>query len=93
MKHKCLTLAESINEQEEHDKQEGMVGKKIFFTIIGSANQNSSNPKLVKLFADLIQDEFNLIPFGNLQELPHFGPELSIDNAPKIILERRESSL
>lgn len=68
-----------------------MTGKKNIFAIIGSASQNSSNLRLVNLFADLTQDEFNLTVFDKLQELPHFSPELSIDETPKIILAFRES--
>jgi chromate reductase, NAD(P)H dehydrogenase (quinone) len=65
--------------------------KKNIFAIIGSASQNSSNLKLVKLFADLAKDEFSLIVFDNLRGLPHFNPELSIENTPSIILDFRES--
>ncbi|HEY6976730.1 MAG TPA: NADPH-dependent FMN reductase [Chitinophagaceae bacterium] len=65
--------------------------KKSILTIIGSASENSSNLKLVEHIANLTRDEFNLIVFDNLKSLPHFSPELSIDNTPQIILNFRES--
>ena len=68
-----------------------MEEKKKIFAIIGSASQNSSNLKLVKLLADLTKEEFDLTIFDNLHELPHFNPELSIGDTPKIISEFRES--
>ena len=34
---------------------------------------------------------FNLIIFNDLKTLPHFNPELSIDNTPKIILDFRDN--
>ncbi|HKC37241.1 MAG TPA: NAD(P)H-dependent oxidoreductase [Chitinophagaceae bacterium] len=68
-----------------------MEGKKKVFAIIGSASQNSSNLKLVNLFADLTKEEFDLTICDNLQALPHFNPELSIGDTPKIISEFRES--
>jgi NAD(P)H-dependent FMN reductase len=67
-----------------------MTGKKNIFAIIGSASKNSSNLKLLQLFADLTQDEFDLTVFDTLQKLPHFSPELSIDGTPEIVLKFRQ---
>jgi|SRR6185369_11858417 len=68
-----------------------MTVKKNIFAIIGSASRNSSNLKLVKLLADLTKEEFDLTIFDGLHELPHFNPELSIGETPKIISEFRKS--
>jgi len=66
-----------------------MEDKKNIFVIIGSASRNSSNEKLVYNIADLTKDCFRLEVFNDLKTLPHFDPELSIDNTPNAILEFR----
>ena len=66
-----------------------MADKKNIFVINGSASKNSSNEKLIDNFANLTKDYFNLTVFNHLKTLPHFDPELSIDNTPKIIVEFR----
>jgi chromate reductase len=68
-----------------------MAEPKNIFAIIGSASGNSSNLKLVEQVATLTKDDFALTIFDSLRELPHFNPELSLDNTPKIILDFRES--
>src|SRR6476620_4999246 len=60
--------------------------KKNILAIIGSASKNSSNLKLVQRIASLTHDYFDIKIFNSLSALPHFDPELSIDNAPQIIL-------
>jgi NAD(P)H-dependent FMN reductase len=64
--------------------------KKNILAIIGSASKNSSNLKLVQRIASLTQDYFDIKIFNSLSALPHFDPELSIDNAPQIILDLRQ---
>jgi NAD(P)H-dependent FMN reductase len=66
-----------------------MAEKKNIFVIIGSASQNSANEKLVEHFANLTKEEFRLKIFKDLKLLPHFDPELSINNPPKRIVEFR----
>lgn len=66
-----------------------MTVKKNLFVIIGSASQNSANQKLVDKFANLTKDDFNLTIFNDLKLLPHFDPELSIDNPPQQIIKLR----
>jgi NAD(P)H-dependent FMN reductase len=63
--------------------------KKNIFVIIGSASQNSANQKLVDNFATLTKDDFCLTLFNDLKTLPHFDPELSVNNPPKKIIELR----
>ncbi|MFA5326893.1 MAG: NADPH-dependent FMN reductase [Prolixibacteraceae bacterium] len=65
--------------------------KKTILVIVGSASQNSSNLKLVDIFAQSTADDFNLIIYSDLKILPHFDPELSADNPPEIITEFRSN--
>jgi chromate reductase, NAD(P)H dehydrogenase (quinone) len=68
-----------------------MTMKKNIFIIIGSAGRSSANEKLMDNFADLTKDDFNLTIFKDLKILPHFDPELSIDNPPKEIIKFRKN--
>ncbi|WP_281226045.1 NADPH-dependent FMN reductase [Flavobacterium aquiphilum] len=63
--------------------------KKIL-AINGSASDNSSNQKLIEIFADMTKDYFSLKVFDDLKSLPHFNPELSTDNTPEAILKFRQ---
>lgn len=65
--------------------------KKNIFAIVGSASKNSSNLKLVQKFALLCKEDFDVTIFENLSQLPHFNPELSIENTPQIVLNFRQS--
>ncbi len=65
--------------------------RKNIFAIIGSASNNSANEKLVESFANSTTEVFNVTVFKELKMLPHFDPELSIDNPPKEIIEFRKS--
>ena len=65
--------------------------KKNIFAIIGSASKNSSNLKLVQKIAALTADEFTINIFENLAALPHFNPELSIENTPQVIIDFRNA--
>lgn len=66
-----------------------MAAMKNIFAINGSGSRNSSNQKLVELFANLTKDDFDIEIWNDLKALPHFDPELSIENTPDIILEFR----
>lgn len=59
--------------------------------IIGSASANSANQKLVDRFAILTKDDFDLTICDDLKTLPHFNPELSIEDPPKQIVELRNA--
>jgi len=67
--------------------------KKNIFAIVGSASKNSSNLKLIEHIAELTQEEFDFTIFDSLAELPHFNPELSVENTPPEILNFRETIL
>lgn len=66
-----------------------MTQKKKIFVIIGSASKNSANEKLIDHFEKLTDQVFSLTICKDLKTLPHFDPELSIDNPPKEIIEFR----
>ncbi len=68
-----------------------MTDKKNIFVIIGSASANSANEKLIDNFANLTKSFFSLTIFKDLKILPHFDPELSLDNPPKEIIEFRNN--
>jgi NAD(P)H-dependent FMN reductase len=68
-----------------------MKEKKNIFAIIGSASQNSSNLRLVEYIENLTRDEFNITIFESLKTLPHFDPELSIENTPPVIVALRDA--
>jgi len=65
--------------------------KKTILVIIGSASRDSANQKLVDNFIKLTEEEFNFTIYNDLKILPHFDPELSSTNPPKIILEFRNN--
>ena len=67
-----------------------MKSKKSILAIVGSAGKNSSNLNLVKRIKELTSDNFDLTIFDELSSLPHFNPELSIDNTPRKIEVFRE---
>ena len=62
--------------------------KKIF-VINGSASENSANQKLIDNIAELTKGFFNILVFNNLKTLPHFSPELSVQDIPEAILSFR----
>jgi NAD(P)H-dependent FMN reductase len=68
-----------------------MKNRKNIFVIIGSASLNSANEKLVRLFEKLTKNDFNLAIFTDLKSLPHFNPELSLNEPPQTIIKFREN--
>ena len=66
------------------------ISKRNILAIIGSASKNSSNLKLVQKIASITQDYFDIKIFDGLSTLPHFDPELSVGDTPKIISDFRE---
>jgi NAD(P)H-dependent FMN reductase len=67
------------------------MNKKNIFIIIGSAGKNSANEKLVNYFSESTKDDFNVTIFNDLKTLPHFDPQLSIDNPPMEIIDFRKA--
>jgi chromate reductase len=68
-----------------------MTTKKNIFIIIGSASKNSANEKLIVNLREQLKQNFEVKIFRDLKTLPHFDPELSIENPPQIIAEFREA--
>jgi chromate reductase, NAD(P)H dehydrogenase (quinone) len=64
---------------------------KNIFVIVGSAGENSSNLKLVNRMAALTASDFDMMVYGSLKQLPHFDPELSMNNPPQIVLDFRSA--
>lgn len=58
--------------------------------IIGSASEHSANLKLVEKIAASTKNEFELNIYQDLKTLPHFDPELSVDNTPESIVHFRK---
>ena len=67
-----------------------MIEKKSILAIIGSASSNSANLKIVEEITRLTSEEFNIAICNDLKNLPHFNPELSIDNPPTQIISFRK---
>ncbi len=68
-----------------------MTNMKNILAIIGSASSNSANLKIIEKIASLTIDDFKVKIYNDLKTLPHFDPELSADNPPKLIIEFRQS--
>lgn len=68
-----------------------MAKKKSIFIIVGSANRNSANQRLVYKIAAEIGERFNLVIYEDLKKLPHFEPERSIENTPHEVLAFRNA--
>jgi NAD(P)H-dependent FMN reductase len=64
---------------------------KNIFAIIGSASKNSSNLKLVNEIVNQTKDDFIFTIFESLKKLPHFDPELSIEQTPEEIMKFRQA--
>ena len=67
-----------------------MTGMKNIFVINGSASENSANKMLVNSFAKQTKNSFDLVIFASLKTLPHFDPDLSVDNTPEVVLNFRD---
>lgn len=63
---------------------------KTIFAIIGSASENSANQRLIEFLAKQTEKDFEWTIFNELKSLPHFDPELSINNPPEEVISLRE---
>lgn len=57
--------------------------------ISGSASKNSSNERLIAKFIELTRQELQCEVFDRLKELPHFDPELTVNDTPEAIANIR----
>lgn len=64
--------------------------KKTIFAINGSASKSSSNQRLLEYIEQKMQEKFEWNIFDSLSSLPHFSPELSIENTPPAIIDFRQ---
>lgn len=61
------------------------------FVINGSASEQSSNQQLIRTIELLAKDKFKLTIFSGLKTLPHFDPDLTINETPQSILDLRKN--
>ena len=66
-----------------------MKNKKNILVIIGSASKDSANQKLVTYLGGITDNPFKFTIFNDLKLLPHFDPDLSINNPPESIADFR----
>lgn len=57
--------------------------------ITGSTRKNSSNYKILKYISEEINDSFDVEIFEELDELPHFNPDLDTENPPEKVASFR----
>lgn len=68
-----------------------MVSKTIkIFAITGSTRRNSSNYKILKYISENIKIGFEVEIFEDIDEIPHFNPDLDTENPPKEVKEFRD---
>ncbi|WP_300354015.1 NADPH-dependent FMN reductase [Fluviicola sp.] len=63
---------------------------KTVLAIIGSASENSANQRLIEFLAKETGKDFEWILFNELKSLPHFDPELSVNNPPEEVVNFRK---
>ncbi|WP_431244573.1 NADPH-dependent FMN reductase [Flavobacterium sp. P21] len=59
------------------------------FAIIGSTRKNSSNYKILKYISEKINSQFEIEIFEEIDQLPHFNPDLDQETPPKKVTEFR----
>lgn len=67
-----------------------MTRLKNILAIVGSTRASSSNLNLVKAFADITKDKYNLIIFEGISHLPHFNPDLDTLAPPQEVIDLRK---
>ncbi|HPH99240.1 MAG TPA: NADPH-dependent FMN reductase [Chitinophagaceae bacterium] len=60
--------------------------KKQVLAISGSTRQNSTNRNFINAITAFSKNDFNVIFFDKLSELPHFNPDSNIKNIPKEVI-------
>ncbi len=66
------------------------VSKRTILAINGSASKGSSNLRLIEFLASQSSENFTWEIVDELAQLPHFSPELSLENTPESILVLRK---
>ncbi|MFA6150018.1 MAG: NADPH-dependent FMN reductase [Chitinophagaceae bacterium] len=68
-----------------------MSKRKNILAIIGSAASASANLKLVEEIARMTANDFDITIYTHLKTLPHFDPEISVNNPPEEIIAFRNA--
>lgn len=63
---------------------------KTILAIVGSAQPNSSNSKLVQFLTEKFAHQINIDIFDSLKSLPHFDAAQTIENPPTSVIHIRE---
>lgn len=64
--------------------------KKIkIFAVTGSTRKNSSNFKILKFISEKINNQFEIEIFEDLEEIPHFNPDLDNEFPPEKVISFR----
>lgn len=63
---------------------------KNILAISGSTRKDSSNHKLIRLFAESVKGRCNVTLFEGIDTLPHFNPDLDNDNLPQQVAAFRK---
>lgn len=67
-----------------------MTNNKIkIFAITGSTRKNSSNFKILKFISENINSQFEVEIFEDLEEIPHFNPDLDNEFPPEQVISFR----
>nr|WP_294787003.1 NAD(P)H-dependent oxidoreductase [uncultured Flavobacterium sp.] len=66
-----------------------MSSKVKILAISGSTRKDSSNFKILKYISSQLKPEFEFEIFEDLDQLPHFNPDLDTDNPPEQIVSFR----
>ena len=63
--------------------------KKKILAISGSTRKNSSNFKILEFISKNINKEFEVEIFEDLENIPHFNPDLDTENPPEAVIQFR----
>lgn len=59
------------------------------FAIVGSTRKNSSNFMILKYISEQIKEQFKVEIFEEINQLPHFNPDLDQEIAPQAVIQFR----
>lgn len=65
------------------------IKKNKIFAITGSTRKNSSNFKILKFISEKINNQFEIEIFEDLEEIPHFNPDLDNEFPPEKVISFR----